>query len=335
LLAQGATYNNVEQAQSLNVTSNIGSSSTTLAFTSTNVVGTADSYAVTFDAEGGATTGTATTIDAGTLVIASIENVTINSGVAKGYVDNTIDLTADKLKTVTLTGAAYKTHLGFAGTNGTNASSTNAAVKSIDGSAATGRLYINTANVTEDSVSGLTVTGGSGADELSLDATLAGTMTAIGGAGNDTIILSGSMAASLTGGDGNDTFDVSSATIGASDHTGADSLLIYATINDFASGDVLKIAATSAASTVYVSGNSVSGVQNASTLTAAIHAALGLSTVVEDATVYFSYGGNTYIAHEDGTNGLTSGDVVVKLIGTHVLAASNVQAAATGLFGTA
>ena len=339
LASTGVTYTNVEKAQSLQVNQDAGSSSaTTLSFTAANVVGKSDAYAITFNAEGGLTSGAATTINAGSaLVIEGIENVSIASGASTGYVDNTITLTSATLKTVAITGAAYKTHLAFDGTNGTNTSSTDTAVSSIDGSAATGRLYINTANVIEDNVNGLVVKGGSGIDDIKLDYTVTtgASVSADAGAGNDTITILGSMTSSVAGGAGNDTFDVTLATIGVSNANGADSALKITTITDFTTGDILKVDTTSAGSQVYVSGNSVSGVQTASTLTAAIHAALGLSTVVTDATVYFTYGGNTYIAHEDGTDGLTSGDVVVQLIGAHTLAAANVVAAATGLFGQA
>jgi S-layer protein len=336
MLAQGATYNNVEQAQSLKIKSNIGTGTTTLSFTSTDVIGKADAYSITFGAEGGATTAAATTINAGTLVINSIENVTINSGSSKGFVNNTIKIQDDHLKALTLTGAAYKTTVSFNATTGTNTSSTNAAVKTIDGTVATGRLYIDTTNVVEDNVSGLTVTGGSAADQITLDSTVTGTVTANGGDGADTFILNGSMTATLTGGAGNDTFDLGAATVGVSNALGADSSLVYATITDFTSGDILKLDNISAGSSLMLSANAVSGVQNATSLTAALDAALKLSTAVDDATVYFNYGGNTYIAHEDNIEGLSINDVVVKLTGINVLSTAAVSSpATTGLFGEA
>jgi len=333
LLAQGGTYTNVEKTQSLTVNENIGSSSTTLTFTASNVTGKTDGYLVTFGAEGAAsaTASSPTAINAGTLVIEGIEDVTIASGAAKGYVNNTVTLTDANLKSVTVTGAATKTTLAFAGTNGTSTSSTDRAVSTIDGSAYTGRLFVNTANVVEDAVNALTVKGGSGKDQITFD----GKTIVDAGAGDDLIIVSNGATGTVTGGAGADTFDVSGST--AADVT-SDATIKYVEITDFAKGDVLKMSADTAASAAYISANTVVAASNATTLKEALTAALTrstLSTAVTDANVYFSYGGNTFVAHQDSSDGFGTGDAVVKLTGIHVLAATNVAAAATGLFGEA
>jgi len=286
---------------------------------------------VTFNAEGAAsdTASSPTSINAGTLVVQGIEDVTIASGSSKNYVNNSVTLTSANLKSVTVTGAATKTTLAFTGTNGTSTSSTDRAVSLIDGSSYTGRLFVDTANVVEDAVNGLTVKGGSGKDQITFD----GVTIVDAGAGDDLIIVSNGATGTVTGGAGNDTFDVSGST--AADVT-SDLTIKYVTITDFSTGDVLKLSATTAASNAYISANTVAA--TATTLKEALTAALTrstLSTAVTDANVYFSYGGNTFIAHQDGNDGFGTGDLVVKLTGIHTLAASNVAAAATGLFGQA
>jgi len=335
LMAQGATYTNVEKTQSLTVNENIGSGSTNLTFTSTNVTGKSDGYLVTFNAEGAAsdTASSPTSINAGTLVLQGIEDVTIASGSVKNYVNNTVTLTSANLKTVTVTGAATKTTLAFDGTNGTSTSATDRAVSMIDGSAYTGRLFVNTANVIEDAVNGLTVKGGSGRDQITFD----GVTIVDAGAGDDLIIVSNGATGTVTGGAGNDTFDVSGSTAG--DVT-SDATIKYVEITDFTKGDVLKLSADTASSNAYVSANTVVAAANATTLKEALTAALTRSNwstnaPATDANVYFSYGGNTFIANQDSADGLQTTDTIVKLTGIHVLAATNVAAAATGLYGEA
>jgi xanthine dehydrogenase iron-sulfur cluster and FAD-binding subunit A len=88
------------------------------------------------------------------------------------------------------------------------------------------------------------------------------------------------------------------------------------TITDFAKGDKLVLG-----STVSDLVNGTTAVASATTLAGALDAALKIATdVVQNDSVWFVYGGNTYIALEDGTDGLTNGDVVVKLAGVYDLA---------------
>jgi hypothetical protein len=322
LLAQGATgYNNVEQAQSLYVNKNIGSGSTTLAFTTTNVAGSADTYAVNFNAAGATTAGSATAIDAGTLVIASIENVTIASNASQGFVNNTIDLTADKLKTVTITGSAYKTTLGFVSTNGTNSATAGVggAVSLIDGSTYTGILEVDTTNVVENSsATGFTVKGGAGKDLITVD----GLSIVDSGANDDTItVKSGAAGSTLTGGTGNDLFDVSAAAYDTS--SAATKLASITTISDYGLNDTLKFGTTG--SLTYLQADS--GVAAATSVTGAIDAAV---TALSTGTAgWFTYGANTYVVW-DGS----SSDVAVKLVGAIALTETSTSNA-TGLVGTA
>lgn len=185
-------------------------------------------------------------------------------------------------------------------------------------------------------------TGGDGKDWLIVDGT---TGSADGGAGDDTLVANAAKGATLTGGSGNDTFDVTAATMAASGHDALTeaSTLRPVTITDFASGDILKFGPTTLASGVLVNGTAA--VAAATSLFSALDLALKATTsttgitadVGTDVSVWFVYGGNTYIAHEanNSYNGLTGDDIVVKLTGIHTLSAAAVATPATGLFGEA
>lgn len=283
------TYSNVLLSQSLSVNANTDVGSTTLSFKTGQASGTADSYTVTFGAKGLATsTATNTTaIDAGTLVVQGVENVVIVSNQASGFVNNTIDLTSAQLKTVTLTGAATTTTLGFAGTNGTNASAGGGAVNTIDGSALTGALAVNLSGITADNGAlGLTVKGG---------------------AGKDTITTADNVIATLFGGAGTDTFVVA-ANVGTAPEV---------TIGDLASGDKIDMAGTIASSGAL---GAAANVSSATSLAAALEIANGDSGTVPTAQLsWFQYAGNTYI-YSDLNSGTASGtldanDNIVKITG--------------------
>jgi hypothetical protein len=90
--------------------------------------------------------------------------------------------------------------------------------------------------------------------------------------------------------------------------------------------------------------NGTAAVASATSLHGAIDAALEATTSITgitanvgtDVSVWFTYGGNTYIAVEKGSaDGYTNGDVVVKLTGIHTLTAAAAPTVATGLFGEA
>jgi hypothetical protein len=320
-LTDGATYTNVEKEQSYFVNKNIGTGTTTLSFTTANVAGTADAYSVTFNAAGATAAASATSVDAGTLVIEGIENVTIASGASKGYVNNTIDLTDAKLKTVTITGEAYKTTLGFAGTNGTNSATAGVggAVSLIDGSAYTGILVVDTTNVVENnSATGFTVKGGAGKDLITVD----GVSIIDGGANDDTItVKSGAAGSTLTGGAGNDLFDLSAAAYDTSSATTKAATVTK--IADYGLNDTLQFGTTG--SLTYL--QAVAGVAAATSVTGAIDAAL---TELSTGTAgWFTYGANTYVVW-DGS----SSDVAVQLVGAIALTASTTSNP-TGLVGEA
>jgi hypothetical protein len=313
LLAPLGTYTNVEQAQSLTVNANVGATATTLTFTAADVVGTADNYSITFGAKG-ATASTLiapTSIDAGTLVIEGIENVTIASNQASGYVNNTIDLTSANLKTVTITGAATQTSLGFVGTNGTNSGTAGVggAVSLIDGSAATGAISVNTTNVVANSSStGLTIKTGAGADTITLVGQKA---TVEAGDGADVITVAATFGGKLTGGAGADSFNVEAAV--ATGVTEATSVLT--TITDLAAKDKVKLlaAATSFTSTkVAVTATTLEG-------------AIGQAAATANVATWFQYGGDTYIVSNNGDTVLSTGDLVIKVTGLVTLTNSTLD----------
>jgi S-layer protein len=330
LVANSGVYTGVTKEMGLAVNANIGTGSTTLTYAAANVVGTNDSMTVTFGAKG-ATTSTSssrTSIDGGTLVVEGIEHVNIVSNQASGFVNNTIDLTSAKLKTVTITGNAAETTLGFTGTVGTNGSTAGSggAVSLIDASSVSGIVTVSTAGITaDDSAAGLTVKTGSGKDVI----TLRHLTTVDAGAGDDSIVLEvdttayNSANSVLTGGAGKDAFNVSAAVFGT-DGTATGGIndtiaSIIVTITDYAAGDTIDFSA---------------GTEDAETLGAAVSTATATTLngaitdiIVGAGTTHFAWGvyaGNTYVVHNaDKGNGTDAaaeaGDVVVKLSGVYDL----------------
>jgi len=324
LLAQGGTYTNVEQAQSLSVVQNVGANGTTLTFSTANVAGSSDSYSVNFAAKGSTSAASPTSIDAGTLVISGIENVTINSGAASGFVNNTIDLTAANLKTVTVTGSALVTTLGFASTNGTNVTGVGGAVSSIDASALTGKLVLDTSNITVNNAAdfaGLSVKSGAGADAL----TLASYAIVDSGAGADTITLNAA-GGIVTTGAGKDIVKVGSVV--AHDGTAATGKSVV--ITDFAVGDSLDFINATDSSTATVGVVQKLTLTNEASLSDAITSAINLSSASSGTpkeVTWFVYSGNTYVVYDAAddiaTNGgLAANDVIVRLNGVFDLSNS-------------
>lgn len=342
LLAQGGTYTNVKAAQGLSIAADVTAGTNTLTFASavTSATAVADSYTVTM---GYADTTTAVTasaneVDGGVVVMTGIEAVNVVSG-GSGNITNSLNLTDTSARSLVITGAV-NLNLDFGATDSddntttlyfgtSSASSTDGlGVTSIDATAMTGKLDIDTTDVALSATGSLTVNTGSADDTI----TLATKSVVNAGAGNDTIILAvGNTSSTLTGGAGNDTFDVTAAVCGSG--TSAETAPKFTTITDFAAGDTLKIAASSAGSNAYIDGTTL--VAAAVSVADALDLALKGSTVVTDAVVWFSYAGNTYIAREIGTNGLTADDIVVKLTGIHTLSAAAVTTPTTGLFGEA
>jgi S-layer protein len=304
------TFTNVTKSQSLTVSGTAAAGTTTLTFS--DVAGTADAYAISFNASTSGTTSSPTTVDARIVSIAGIENVTINSGSAAGVNVNTISLTDAAAKSLTITGsqAATVSFTGAFGSAGANGLAT------VDASAATGAVTIDfTTGTVGIATAGLTVSTGAGADVLTFGTaatvstgagndtvTLAGASTVDLGAGND-IVTTSAHASTITGGAGNDDFRVA-LSVGAANMT---------TITDAAAGD--KITFVNHGTEVF---NATKvNVDSATTLTDALNAAsTGDGGTTNSIISWFQYGGNTYIV-EDNSAAATFGaaDIVVKLTG--------------------
>ena len=316
------TYTGVTTAQGLTVSGNLTGSGTTVLDFGSAVTGTADAYTLTFAATGTTdATATATAIAAGKLQIAGIENVSVASG-GSGYTNNTVALSDTSARTLTVTGS-QKTGVTFAAQFGTDGSSTSSAgVSLIDASALTGKFTLDTTNI-KTAYAGVTVKGGTNDDSITITAQSSGLgrFTVDAGAGNDTIVTS-TAASTLTGGAGNDTFDVT-LTVAGTDYATAP---VYTTIADFAAGDSIKLGTT----TVSVAGKAL--ILSATSLTDALNTALSDSTVTAGKAVWFVYGGNTYVANEDSSNGLSGNDIIVKLTGAYDLTWTN---SGSGLVGVA
>lgn len=284
------TVSNATAAQSLTV--NASGNSSTIGFT--GVGGSSDAYSINFNAS---TTGTAaapTTVNAGTVVVNGIENLTVNSGSAAGVNANSITLTDSTLQTLTITGDQAAT-VAFTGTNGTIASGVGG-VSLIDGSAATGKLNIDVENVTAAS-GGITVKGGSAADTLTTF----------------------DFATTLTGNGGNDNFVVSDAVAKTADASTA----VITTITDFAQGDTITFASTTGTTNFTSAKVDVSAAAN---LDSALNLATNANVTAGNAEVkWFEFGTDTYVVQDLSTDTeLAATDVVVKLTGLIDLSTASV-----------
>jgi S-layer protein len=321
-----ATYTSVTPAKALTVGATTGGGTTVIDFGST-VSGSSDAYTVTFAATGATTVAGRSAVNAGTLSIEGIEAVTLVSG-GSGYTANSVVLKNANARTLTISGDQSTTvdfNTAFGADN--VASTSSSGVSLIDASALTGSLTLNVANV-KNAYAGITVKGGSNADNITLTTeTGSGTAgyTVIAGDGNDTITTANE-ASTLTGGLGNDTFDVTATKSGVASASGADSALRITTITDFASGDTIKMGNT----TVATSGKA--SVTTATSLTNAVD--LALVGVAQNAAAWFVYGSDTYVVVEgDAQDGLSANDMIVKLTGvTSDLAWTST---ASGLIGAA
>ena len=276
--------------------------------------------------------------------IASV-SVTGDKALNLGNISVTRDGTTKAITAVTFTADFIAQQTAALTSTITSSTKIAAALKTVDGSSATGNLaiYAGVSNDIADNAStpnassgGLTyealvVKGGSGSDALRNDGKSGVTE---GGAGGDWIVVGGTLGSAnggdgddtltasatkvtLTGGAGKDTFIASTAIAGGAGSTAstANTDPYLNTITDFAKGDKLVLG-----STVSDLVNGTTAIASATTLAGALDAALKIATdVVQNDSVWFVYGGNTYIALEDGTDGLTNGDVVVKLAGVYDL----------------
>lgn len=287
-----ASIKNVAAGVDLRVSGNNGNMTTIIVKDAAS--GDADAFSVTLNE-------TADAVATAKLTVNGIENLTVEATGA-GDGDNRLQVTDNALQTLTISGS-QNLALTFADTNGTNGAE-GGAVNLIDGSAATGDLDINTANVTADTKLGLTVKTGSGDDTI----TLAGKATVDAGAGDDTII-SFAEGGTFTGGDGKDTFNVSTV-------TGKDKV----TITDFGVGtDTLTFGAGHGAQTF---SDEAVDVSEATSLSDALDKAAAATGAGSNSVLtWFTFGDKTYIV-QDNSNSASfeeGSDLVVELAGVHDL----------------
>ena len=259
-------------------------------------VGVTDAATGTADVLNAVVTGATAGVAAGTLTAANVE--TINLTATDSQLDNNLDgvndaveshsltLTADKATSVTITGNA---NMALTLTGSTK-------VATIDGSAMTGVLNVTSLNTT----SATTIKGGSANDVLTA-ATGTTADVLIGGAGDDTLTANAGLT-TLTGGEGNDLFVVGTASLNSSS---------YATITDFAAGDLIKFTGADSFQAAKVTLGDTAVFQD--------FANAAMNAVGANDVAWFQFGGNTYIVMDEGTTNSTTfingQDFIVKLTG--------------------
>lgn len=248
--------------------------------------GTADVLNAVLSSTGNLTAGTLTAANVETVNISTVDTEVVVAPAIQAKNVDTLTLTADKATAVNVTGAADLT-LTLTGST---------KVTSIDGSTMTGGLTVTSLNTT----AATTIKGGSGNDVL----TAANGTTAdvlIGGAGNDTLVANAGMS-TLTGGAGNDLFVIGTASANVNS---------YATITDFAAGDLLKVTGIDTFAAAKVSLGDTAVFQD--------YANAALNALSANAGGWFQFSGNTYVVADmgtDSTSGFVNGeDFIVKLTG--------------------
>lgn len=239
-------------------------------------------------------------LDAGTVTAEGVETINIAStstATDAATASNTLGLTAVGATSVVVTGNTGLTLLGDAG---------NTKITNVDASASTGGLNYVSQNATVGAT--VTIKGSATAGNTLEGGVTNDTIT--GGAGTDTINGKSGLD-TLTGGAGNDTFKLG---INANSQS-------YATITDFAKGDVLDMTeagfvAGSAGSTALtqVTLASTASLQQYVDAAASVNAA-----GADGAAGWFQFSGDTYVVVDNtsAANTFTNGaDQLVKLTGT-------------------
>jgi len=298
--------------------------------TSSSKVGNVTGDVVTVDVSStgaGSTVGTVTAKTSAKVVYSSIEQTAKTIAASSTSTALAVDVTSGILAdTITITGGAAQTSITVTGDLGASTDDVQLTSNTTTASTQT----ISLAGLANYETS--TISGGSKKD------------TIVGGAGADTIF--GRLGQdTLTGGAGKDSFRF---------ETGDSSYLAPDTITDLGSTDEIwygaGIVELSAAVTA-VAGSKAKidsyGVATFNSETTAPATFTAAATLVE-ASVYgastsagkaalFSYGGETYIFVSDGTSGLATNDIVIKLTGVALpnatLVDGNTGAAFTGLSG--
>jgi S-layer protein len=219
------------------------------------------------------------------IVVNSVETIVLSSSVKTA--DSVLELSADSVTSVSVTGAADL-----------ELTTDSTVLTTVNATSMTGALTYTT-----DSNAAVTVTGGSGGDDL----TATGDNDVLnGGTGADTLTVeSGADLVQLYGGDGNDTFVIDGAS------TNLNSLSV---IKDLASGDNIIVTGGTAFKQSAVTLDQDGNPNLVSYADAAI-AAIG-----EEEMAWFQYNNNTYIVLEagggdDGETFINGEDVIVKITG--------------------
>jgi S-layer protein len=256
----------------------------------------------------GAATGTADVLNlvlsnqhsltGGVLTAANVETVNINMVDTQAAPQtknvNTLTLAADKATSVTVTGAG---DLWLTTTN-------SKLLTNIDGSAMTGALDVTSTNTT----TATTIKGGAGNDRLiAADGTTADVL--LGGAGNDELFANAGLT-TMTGGAGNDLFVIDTASLNVN---------TYATITDFAAGDLLEMTDAVSFSSAKVTLGGTAVFQD--------FANAAINALATNGAGWFQFGGDTYVvadmpagsalgAPADNPSAFVNGqDFIVKLTG--------------------
>jgi Ca2+-binding RTX toxin-like protein len=211
---ENVRFDNVANGDTSLTLNGTGATTTTLAYTSTALNGSADTLALNLSAAAGSTVafaGSNTTTN-------NLETVAINTS-ANSTV--TVDLTSTAATSITVAGS---------GTTGLTINNASAQFKSVNASAATGAVTVGAVGQST------TVTGGSGNDNLTA------------GGGND-VVLGGAGADTISGGAGNDVFVIDTAT-----DSGIAGALVVGDLDrytDFNAGDLFDITGAAITATNY------------------------------------------------------------------------------------
>lgn len=194
---------------------------------------------------------------------------------------------------------------------------TSASLTLIDGSRATGPLTVDLSNASAAEMlveGGLSIRGGRGDDTIILAPGVHGTPS-----------TSSAKGYTLSGGQGNDTFDVSrviafnDAGSGSATSVVNADVAVITTITDFSRGDALNLGTAATNKSSFLS--TAIDVAQATSLTAALELA---ADPVESVT-WFHYMGDTYVMADGGnSDNFTRSDIIVKLAGNINLVGASV-----------
>ena len=232
-------------------------------------------------------------LNVGKVTVANVETVNVTSvdtevavapavATANTY---TLALVADKATSVNLSGSNNYV-LDLAGST---------KVTLIDGSSLTGDLKVTAVNTT----AATTIKGGAGDDALTA-ATGSTADVLNGGAGDDRLTANAGMN-TLTGGEGNDTFVI---------NTASQNVNSYATITDFAAGDLLLFNGADSFQAAKVSLADTAVFQD--------YANSAMNAIGVNDVAWFQFGGNTFVVMDAGANStsfVNGEDYIVKLNG--------------------